>query len=336
VQLEVQRAEPAHGGADEGKAALEFKVLDTGPGLPPAAIDRLFTLFMRLDSGAEFRREGTGVGLALVRRLCHLMGGSVTAANRPGGGSVFTVRLSFPSTNVVAAPPVALARPASRVLKVLVAEDNTAARELLVEAIQLQGHEVVGMADGPSALAACERGEFDTLVADVNLPGFDGIELTRRLRRDGRRLRIVGCSAEAFASMRDAALAAGMDAFLTKPVSLAALADALPVSPPPDQSVFAYLHTPAAVEKTRRMLAAEWPRLRSEAQAGLDCGDTATLVRVAHYVESSALLADDAQLLDGCRRLSRAARVRGENDACLAALDAMEKRIVPERIPTAT
>ncbi|MDB6168451.1 MAG: hypothetical protein JWM88_1315 [Verrucomicrobia bacterium] len=323
VRLDVAVAEEVAAAAANGRAALVFTVSDTGPGLPPAGIDRLFTLFMRLDAGEDFRREGTGVGLALVRRLCHLMGGSVTAANRAEGGAVFTVRVGFPFADVVAAPAPSPPTSSGGKLRILVAEDNTAARELLIEAVQLQGHDVTGVADGPAALAACLVENFDTVVADVNLPGFDGIELTRRLRGQGRRLRIVGCSAEAFAATREAALAAGMDAFLTKPVSLHALAEALRSSPTVDHSVFAYLHSPAAVDRTRRALAAEWPRLLADAYVALEKDEPEGLVRIAHYIESSALLAGDAALLAHCRRVAQSARLKDGGGKRGAALDAL-------------
>ncbi|MDB6126358.1 MAG: hypothetical protein JWM35_254 [Verrucomicrobia bacterium] len=325
VRLDVSVAEsPVGGDGETQRVSLVFAVSDTGPGLPPEGIEKLFTLFMRLDAGDDFRREGTGVGLALVRRLTHLMAGNVTAANRDGGGAVFTVRVAFPFADVVATPAAIATTGNARRLAVLVVEDNTAARELLVEALQLQGHDVVDVADGESALNRAAATRFDTIVLDVNLPGIDGIELTRRLRTLPNCPRIVGCSAEAFATTRDAALAAGMDAFLTKPVSLHALADALRIAPPVDRSVFAYLHTPAAAQRTKQMLVNEWPRLHAEARTGFEAGDPAALVRLAHYVESSALLAEDRVLLELCRRLGQAARIPDGSDECVASLSALE------------
>ena len=327
LEVAVAKADEAGSDAENPRVKLIFSVSDTGPGLPPDGIDRLFTLFMRLDPGEDFRREGTGVGLALVRRLTHLMAGTVTAANRESGGAVFTVQLAFPFADVVATPATVASRGPAQTLSVLIVEDNTAARELLIEALQLQGHEVTGVADGNSALVVCEKKIFDTVVLDVNLPGIDGIELTRRLRTQPKCPRIVGCSAEAFATTREAALAAGMDAFLTKPVSLHALADALRIAPPVDRSVFAYLHTPAAAQRTRQMLVNEWPCLHAEARTGFEAGDPAALVRLAHYIESSALLAEDQTLLGLCRRLSQAARAPQESDDCVAALVSLEEYV---------
>jgi hypothetical protein len=102
------------------------------------------------------------------------------------------------------------------------------------------------------------------------------------------------------------------------------LAEALQVAPSVDQSVFAYLHTPAAVEKTRRILADEWPRLSAEAEAK---ADAANFVRLAHYVESSALLAEDTVLLEQCRRLSQAAKHADGAAECRSVLAEIGERI---------
>ena len=101
---------------------LAFVVQDTGPGLPADKIPQLFTLFTRLDEGDTFTREGTGVGLALVRRLCDLMGGQVTAGNRLGGGAEFTVTLPF--TRATAPAPIGVS-PAPVAARVIVNSTGT-------------------------------------------------------------------------------------------------------------------------------------------------------------------------------------------------------------------
>ncbi len=306
-----------------------FEVTDTGPGLPPDKIPQLFTLFTRLDSGDTFTREGTGVGLALVRRLCELMGGTVTAANRPEGGAAFTVRLAFPIDPAAAiAPPAAAAmdeseRAAGR--RVLVAEDNAAARAFLIEALQSLGHRAEGAADGPAALAAASAQRFDAVLLDVNLPGRDGVSIARILAARPDRPRLIGCSAEAFAHTRAAALAAGMDAFLEKPVTLAALAAALqPARPlPASANLFERLRAPELVAHTRRTLARELPGAVSGLRAAHHSGDAAAVQRLAHFLHSSALLANDAALAELCRQLEQQAGTGGggQTPAILSALD---------------
>lgn len=312
---------------------LAFEITDTGPGLPPDKISQLFTLFTRLDSGGTFTREGTGVGLALVRRLCTLMGGTVAAANRPEGGAEFTVRLAFPFAEKPSPSPgrgcqsivddvpgpIVAGRPAPTGLtglRVLLAEDNTATRELLTEALAALGHEVTAVADGTAALSAAGSRPFNVAVLDINLPGVDGVALARQLRARQPATRLIACSAEALPAVREAALAAGFDAFLVKPVSLEVLTHAVaPAShPSPASSLFDRLNSPEAVARTRALLTREWPRLRAETEAAVAAGDTAAPRRLSHYLQSSALLLADAPLLELCRRLSAApASATGEN-----------------------
>ena len=298
---------------------LTFAVRDTGPGLPEEKIPQLFTLFTRLDEGDSFTREGTGVGLALVRRLCDLMGGQVTAGNRLGGGAEFTVTLAFP--RAVAPTPVAvLPPPAAAPCVVLVVEDNTAAREVLAEALRGLGHTVSTASDGPAALAACTRTRFDAVVLDINLPGVDGIEIARRLRALPDCPRLVGCSAEAFDHVRAAALAAGMDAFLAKPVSLAELSRTLgaPLPAAPAADIFARLDSPATLARARATLRAEWPALRAATATAVAGGDPTALRRLGHYLHTSALLLKDPELIDLCARLSDPA---AQPSTVLAAVD---------------
>ena len=299
---------------------LAFVVQDTGPGLPAEKIPQLFTLFTRLDEGDGFTREGTGVGLALVRRLCDLMGGQVTAANRLGGGAEFTVTLPFPRA-VAPAPVAVLPPPVAALCVVLIVEDNTAARELLAEALRGLGHTVTTAADGPAALAACARTRFDAVVLDINLPGVDGIEIARRLRALPDCPRLVGCSAEAFDHVRNAALAAGMDAFLSKPVSLAELSRTLgaPLPAAPASDIFARLDSPATLDRARATLRAEWPALRAATATAVAGGDPTALRRLGHYLHTSALLLKDPVLAELCARLADPAV---QPSAVLAAVDA--------------
>ena len=325
---------------------LTFAVHDTGPGLPPAQLDRLFTLFTRLDPGEGFRREGTGVGLALVRRLCTLMGGTVTAANRPAGGAVFTVQLAFPLAPAGDATPssrlpVAIA-PALTPLRILVVDDNTAARELLTEALRDAGHTVEAAPDARTALAAYAAHPPDVIVLDLNLPDLDGLEVARRIRTlaaPSRGPRIVGCSAEAFAETRPIALAAGMDAFLEKPVRLATLLSV--VAPPPattapsfppengiapaTDDVFGRLRAAGQLARTREIWVTEWPLLRAKLDAAVTAHEPAAVVRHTHYLRSTALLLGDPALADATRALADAAQA-GDWPAARVCLEELTTR----------
>lgn len=306
---------------------LAFAITDTGPGLPPEKIPQLFTVFTRLDSGATFTREGTGLGLALVRRLCDLLGGTVTAANLPSGGAIFTVHLTFPLTEP--APAARLVSDgadhpaASTATRILLAEDNTAAREFLTEALTALGHEVTAVADGQAAITTARTQSFAAAVLDINLPLLDGIALARLLRAEQPALRLIGCSAEVAPETRTAALSAGLHVFLAKPVSLAALAHALD-SAPSAGDIFSRLHTPDTRARVRHTLRTEWPGLQATAESALAAHDSSAAPRLAHYLHTTALLLEDTALTELCARLSAtAAPGSAENPrALLAALDA--------------
>ncbi|HUR57219.1 MAG TPA: ATP-binding protein, partial [Opitutaceae bacterium] len=327
---------------EEGKIALAFTVADTGPGLPPEKIEELFKLFTRFDAGDTYRREGTGVGLALVRRLCEFMGGSVHAENRPAGGALFTVRLAFPRAKnpvpVVADDAIAPATTPPRASvptdrRALVIDDNPAVCDWLRDALGAGGFEVETANDGETALQAAAVRYFHVALVDINLPGRDGIAVARELRRRQPAMRIIGCSAEAFAVTRDAALEAGMDAYLTKPVSLADLARAVSpaITDAGSADIFARILSPDTSARARARLVEEWPKLRGGATNALASGHCESLRQLGHYLHSTALLTGDTSLAALCQGLSTAATkqdvLRGR--ALVAELDALVERWSP-------
>ncbi len=292
-------------------ARVRFRVRDTGPGLPPEKIARLFTLFTRLDAGTTFSREGTGVGLALVRRLVELMGGTVRAANRTDGpGAEFTVELVFP----IASPGSGADGPSAPDLppgaqRVLVVEDHPATRELLVDFLHALGCAPVAVDDGAAARAALARGNFDAVLLDVNLPGVDGIALAREfaaLRGAAVRPRLIGCSAEVLPGTRAAALAAGMDIFLAKPVALAELRAALATAgSAPD--FFSQLQTTGAGAQARRLAADELPGAMAAVHAAVAANDWPAAQRAGHYLHNTALVLGDPALAGAARAVEHAA-----------------------------
>lgn len=199
---------------------VAVSVEDTGPGIPPEALDRLFQPFQQAE-GSFGRAGGAGLGLAICRQLAELMGGSIAAENLPGGGSRFTLLVPLPAAEPEAGP---------RPLRVLAAEDNALARRLLRELLEAEGHAVRAVPTGAEAVKALAEEAFDVVLLDCRMPVLDGFEATEAIRRmEGERSRvpILGLTGERGPLELEVGRRAGMNALLEKPVGRAALLEAL-------------------------------------------------------------------------------------------------------------
>jgi PAS domain S-box-containing protein len=195
-----------------------LSVRDTGVGIRPELLPRVFDLFVQADRSLERSAGGLGIGLTLVRQLVQLHGGTVEAESAgPGRGSTFTVRLPIlearPESDAAARP--AVAGPAQRVL---VVEDNEDAREMLRNLLHLLGHEVHEACDGASGIEEARRLRPDAALIDIGLPGIDGYEVARRIRAEVPRVRLVAVTGYGQPEDRERAFAAGFDVHLVKPV----------------------------------------------------------------------------------------------------------------------
>jgi two-component system, sensor histidine kinase len=264
-----------------------FRVRDTGIGISQAMLPHVFDLFRQGETGLDRARGGLGIGLTLVRRLIELQGGTVTAASDGAGqGSTFTVRLP-----AIDAPPASVEAPRSTAgtiaampLRILIVEDHDDAREMLRTALALRGHEVVEAKDGPGGVEMAERTRPDVALIDVGLPGFDGYEVARRVRRlGGPTMRLVALTGYGRPEDRARARQAGFDAHLVKPVDPqqlpGALADGKPVTPRSvGAMVWRYDAVADAVAQRARAR-----RLRHEAQVTRRrAGDLRAAARAAH------------------------------------------------------
>jgi signal transduction histidine kinase len=199
-------------------------VRDSGMGIAPEMLPRVFDLFVQGARGLTGGQGGLGLGLTLVHRITELHGGTVEAgSDGPGRGSVFTVRLPAMAAPEVAAPaPVRSASDAR--LRILVVEDNADTREMLRSALELSGHEVQDASDGPSGVEAILRVRPDVALIDIGLPEFDGYEVARKARGAlGGTILLVALTGYGQPDDRRQALEAGFDAHLVKPVEPSAL-----------------------------------------------------------------------------------------------------------------
>ncbi|HLH97585.1 MAG TPA: ATP-binding protein [Xanthobacteraceae bacterium] len=218
--------------AVRGRVRLRFTISDTGIGLEPRELRRLFRPFTQGSDESVRRFGGAGLGLSLVKRVAKAMGGDLKVTSRPGSGSRFEL------TALV--DPVAEAATAAegdgsgagnstaplRPLKILCAEDNPYGRVVLNTILSELGHRADFVGTGSAAVEAAARGGYDAVLMDVTLPGLDGLDATRRIRAldsPANRVAVIGISGRANTADEAAGRAAGMSGYLVKPISPAAL-----------------------------------------------------------------------------------------------------------------
>jgi signal transduction histidine kinase/ligand-binding sensor domain-containing protein/DNA-binding NarL/FixJ family response regulator len=225
VAVEVSLHGP---GLREGEIVLEVAVRDTGIGISASRLERIFLPFSQADSSTTRLYGGTGLGLAICRRLAEILGGGIWVESEPGRGSVFRFTVPCEVPDEAEAEPARQARPPAEIpgvpprpLRILLAEDNSINQRVALLLLERLGYSADVAANGQEVLEALRRQRYDVVLMDVQMPEMDGLDAARRIReewRDGPW--IVATTANALRSHREECLAAGMDAYLTKPVGL--------------------------------------------------------------------------------------------------------------------
>ncbi|MCO5099454.1 MAG: PAS domain S-box protein [Burkholderiaceae bacterium] len=204
------------------ESGVRIEVRDTGAGIEPDLLDRIFEMFMQVDPSSTRRQGGLGVGLAVVRHLVDAHGGSVEAHSEGlGKGSVFTARIPAKTMSAGSATAAAARLPLAG-KRVLVVDDDEASAEVLRHLLQLEGADVIQQSDAPAALDTLRAGHFDALVTDIAMPGLDGFQLLSQLRAEPelRDLRVVALTGAGRATDTSRSAEAGFDGHLTKPLQL--------------------------------------------------------------------------------------------------------------------
>ena len=215
-----------------GKMRVTFAISDSGIGLTLPEIKRLFRPFSQANVSIAARFGGAGLGLSSVRQLARVMGGDVTAAQRPGGGTTFALTVALapaaPRGAAKAGEVGELSRHGSGALHILSVEDNPFGRVVLNTILTELGHQAEFVGRGEDAAERIAQGSFDCVLMDMVLPGIDGVEAIRRIRKlapPHGQIPVIGVSGRG--EDEQASRAAGADGFLLKPVSPRALATAL-------------------------------------------------------------------------------------------------------------
>jgi CheY-like chemotaxis protein len=209
----------------DDKARVEFTMRDTGIGMSSDALGRLFTSFTQEEEARH--RGGTGLGLVITKKLVTLMGGDIRVTSVVGKGSTFTFSLELPVSEV-AATAISMRVRKLESLSILVAEDNTVTQTIIEAMLCQLGHRIRTVSTGRAVLEILRRESYDLVFMDCNMPELDGLEATRQLRAglagpDSVNVPVIALTANAMEGDRERCLAAGMDDFLAKPVTIASL-----------------------------------------------------------------------------------------------------------------
>ncbi len=234
VDVSVDKLPPS---GDE--VMLEFKVTDTGIGIPSDRMDRLFKAFSQVDSSVSRKYGGSGLGLAICSHSVELMGGKIAVDTVVGKGSTFTFTIKTKLASVVptnlptheVAQPEAIANLSESLpLNILLAEDNVVNQKLAVAIFEKMGYMADVAENGLEVLAALEHQSYDIIFMDLQMPEMGGIEATSTILEkwpEENRPKIIAMTANALEGDKELCLQAGMDDYISKPISMAAIQNAL-------------------------------------------------------------------------------------------------------------
>jgi signal transduction histidine kinase/DNA-binding response OmpR family regulator len=291
----------------DGRPGLRFSIIDSGIGIAEESHAQLFKEFSQVDASITRRFGGTGLGLAICKRIVDALGGEIGVESTLGKGSVFW--FVVPAPEAAAAIPPAERAPRAKLptqLSVLLVEDNAVNQQVATLLLTAMGHTVTVADHGAAALDIAARQGFDVILMDMHMPVMDGTRTARALRAGGglnAQTAIIGLTANAFASDRQACLDAGMDDFLAKPVTRAKLEAALArCSSPPspaasgedagvDVSVRSSLFDEIGPEVGRKLIETfvdEARRLLAAIRAAAGQGDLAALEGLLHQLKGAA------------------------------------------------
>lgn len=226
---------------DENPQYLLLEITDTGIGIDPKILPSLFQAFHQADDSIARKYSGSGLGLVISRQLARLMEGDIDVDSQPNKGSVFRVRIKLPAIETPVEAPADDEAPKRNNPegkggyrpRTLIAEDNPVNQIVAEEMLFSLGCDSDVVTDGEQAVAACEKQSYDLILMDCHMPGMDGLEATRRIRRhehehgSAKRTPILAVTADVTAQQKCKCGEAGLDDMLSKPYNLAQMRELL-------------------------------------------------------------------------------------------------------------
>ena len=217
-----------------GVVHITIDVIDSGPGITLEDQKKLFRPFSQGDSSVARRFGGSGLGLALSLRIAHALGGSLELkSTRPGGGSQFTFQFAAARATEETSPVEVNETPQLSIqnelsgLRLLLAEDSPDNALLIERLLSPLGVSIDSVSDGEKAVEAVKSCDYDGILMDVQMPGMDGLEATRRIRKAGYTKPIIALTAHALPAEAERSIQAGCSLHLTKPITKTELVGAL-------------------------------------------------------------------------------------------------------------
>ncbi|WP_448649162.1 transporter substrate-binding domain-containing protein [Pseudomonas corrugata] len=322
--------------AQDDTLHMQLEVSDSGIGISPTDLQRLFEPFAQADNTGRMARKGAGLGLVISRNLCRMMGGNLYLNSQPGTGTQVRVCLELTVLPPVTAgaPPEPVIETATNALKVLVVDDHSANRLLMSQQLEYLGHHYHVAHDGAEGLKTWLEGDFDLVIADCNMPVMSGYDLAGAIRKHESEQRlppctILGFTANAQPEEKQRCQAAGMDDCLFKPISLSALSQWMKAIS--RSNIFNVQNLDALTGGnplyTRRLLEELLSSNNSDRQELLDIargGNRQALTEAAHKIKGAARIVQSPLLIQRCEALEQAChevQARDRIDECTSALE---------------
>lgn len=333
---------------------VTFRVEDSGMGMDASVMARLFQPFEQGEQGITRRHQGTGLGLAITKRIVQAMGGDIQVESKIGKGSTFSFTISLEVTGPATPTSSYRGQHVRPELAIMVVDDHPINRRLAQAMFERLGYAVDLAEDGPSAIAAAAKKDYDVIFMDLHMPGMSGIEATKQIlqsRSVSPTVHIVAMTASVFEEDREACRQAGMQGFVAKPIDLGQLQSILSrvskkaskmnqdraSSSGFDRSALDMLRElekvaePGFVANLLRDFLGDVPQRLDRLRVAIEGGNAKNVEFEAHTLKSTCRAVGAEELAALCGQIEKAASAGDLTNSAewVAALDAAFRRVEP-------